>query len=459
MTRADVHVYLPSQDTKKIAAPETSGNVDMKSSARNPDKSWNCQQCTFLNTPEAKRCATCDARAPALPNRAPRRISKPSSSATPPKHGVAETSQHCAERRRDALLRLLPPSVTKEEDDFKATMVAGREIPVLWEVEETDEPREEPPSSSDEPCAGQDVTEGISQDSHMASPGTSTNFGKRRAASKPWACATCSFENPWLSVTCGMCLSPRLSMRTENYSLKDASPAMSRRRKREAHLQQQQRLEEKRRAALKTLARVAAESVRGGASDPFGDSEMSRIMVPRVKKRKIPTGNPRGRPKGSKNHKEPARPSSGDHAGDDLAAPDSDGYLCQGTLIRYRLSQQETSEARWCVGMVQAAWQKSPWYMVTFDNGKKMWVRLDPAARGEAWEDIKGGCAAAATETARFERKLAASNLAALGVLRSELKASISSRKSPFDTTRSTIDKAAAASERLNHGVRTRAGR
>jgi hypothetical protein len=195
-------------------------------------------------------------------------------------------------------------------------------------------------------------------------------------------------------------------------------------RKQEKALKQLRGLEEQRRAALKTLAREAAHLISSGGA--------SLVNVPQKQDAGRRRGGwPKGRPRGKKSlPPTDVSESIEDYCedDDDTAATSSlDDALCTGTLIRYSFHLEDTTaDVMWRVGMVHASWHKQSWYMVMFEDGSNLWVRLDPEAKGLKWEGVTGDFCAAVVETARFERSLGAANPEALALLRRQLASAIS---------------------------------
>jgi len=227
---------------------------------------------------------------------------------------------------------------------------------------------------------------------------------KRRAASGPWDCPMCSFQNPWLRSVCSMCFSPRSSARGSSevaMGNQGQSPPllMAAQLKQELHLKK--KLENKRRAALRTLARVAASSL---ASElPFSP------VFSEKRRRELESQIDEGKSKRVCSEQTKDRNTSADgrrhHMRPPLPPPTtrSSSTFEVGALLKYAF-EDENQTWIWYLGIVLETWPRCPWYKMLFEDGENLWVYLDGPSEGRLWAGIKPILRSA--EMVRFEHNL-----------------------------------------------------
>lgn len=308
---------------------------------------WECKACTFQNAAKSKRCAMCSSQQPAefLETKA---------------NGEKDIeSEKCAQRKnmkaRSASSHTLGDTSSAvqtirsiEEGGGITSTAASSELPSIMVT-----------STSD--------TSFLLKVARTNSANAATSSRSRRGTAGPWSCTLCSFENPWLSVTCSMCQSARPSLRTENESWNDAGGgdrhayvleqqekrlAAGKRRKVVTHDDRSEnKTDDKSVSALKELARFASSLV--GASSPLAPLRpLASILDPSKPAPKSRVHERRSTEKrhlalGSRSGKEaPERrgPASTD-ASNRRISPSSHGSSNQtrlpGTHIRYAFQNQD----------------------------------------------------------------------------------------------------------------------
>jgi len=243
-----------------------------------------------------------------------------------------------------------------------------------------------------------------SQSGHAQDDLSNQNQIKRRAASGPWDCAMCSFQNPWLRAVCSMCFSPRSSARgsseVANGHQGQSPPLhMAAQLKQELHLKK--KLENKRRAALEALARVATSSLQSEL--PFSPvlSEMRRrdleSKLAESKSKRVCTEQSKDRSTSSDGRRHQMRPPLPPHNVRFSSAFEV------GALLKYAF-EDENQSLIWYLGIVLETWPRGPWYKMLFEDGEYLWVYLDAPSENRLWAGIKSALREA--EMVRFEHNL-----------------------------------------------------
>ena len=415
---------------------------ELNKPAYRSDGSWSCLQCTFLNGPGCKRCKMCGIPATITANSSARKEKGSGVSCEP-----LRSTQMCLGKRTDRDYSGVSNNVHVDKrmrkDGDEATTVKRS-------------PRR----------GGLAIVE--------AALGEHGRREKRRAASGPWACPACSFENAWLETTCQICLSPRPSVRSdpEQTLHSDAKERHAQMVRDQQHEYKQKRLGAKHRTSIKALARLASSSLSPDFVWPLDDATepTPRCQKSKNKDSSATSLNARktkaldARP-GRGGPKRPARltnitaggevkPSTGQMVGKNRRVSRScnqeeastcaskEDFRCSlrpGMLIHYAF-QEGKMEWVWYKGMILCGWRssKSAWKKVMFEDGEQLWVLLDRASNGRLWKTINAQDMVKVVND--FEQTLSLVSPKSLTSLKSELK-SISSMEAPLneDTERYAI--------------------